>query len=94
MTDLKKGLTSEEARLRLEQNGKNALREEKPKTVLQMFCEQMFNFTNLILVAAVIISIVLGDYGEAAIIGVIMLANGIIGVVQEGKAQKALDALK
>lgn len=94
MTDLKKGLTSEEARLRLEQNGKNALREEKPKTVLQMFCEQMFNFTNLILVAAVIISIILGDYGEAAIIGVIMLANGIIGVVQEGKAQKALDALK
>lgn len=94
MTDVKKGLTSEEARLRLEQNGKNALREEKPKTVLQMFCEQMFNFTNLILVAAVIISIVLGDYGEAAIIGVIMLANGIIGVVQEGKAQKALDALK
>jgi Ca2+-transporting ATPase len=94
MTDLKHGLTSEEAKTRLEQNGKNALREEKPKTILQMFCEQMFNFTNFILVAAVIISIVLGDYGEAAIIGVIMLANGIIGVVQEGKAQKALDALK
>lgn len=94
MTDLKKGLTSSEAQQLLEKNGKNCLREEKPKTVLQMFCEQMFNFTNLILVLAVIISIILKDYGEAAIIGVIMITNGIIGVVQEGKAQKALEALK
>lgn len=94
MTDIKKGLTKEEARKRLEQNGKNCLREEKPKTVLQMFCQQMFNFTNAILLAAVIISICLGDVAEAAIIAIIMLANGIIGVIQEGKAQKALDALK
>lgn len=94
MTDIKTGLTTEEAQIRLQKDGKNALREEKPKTILKMFVEQMFNFTNLILVVAVIISVVLGDYGEAAIIGIIMFANGIIGVVQEGKAQKALDALK
>ena len=94
MTDINKGLTNEEAKQRLEQNGRNALREEKPKTILQMFCQQMFNFTNAILLAAVIISVALGDVAEAAIIAIIMLANGIIGVIQEGKAQKALDALK
>ena len=88
------GLTSREAEEKLIQNGKNCLREEKPKSIFRMFCEQIFNFTNFILAAAIIISIVLGDYGEAGIIGFIILLNAIIGVVQEGRAQKALEALK
>ncbi len=89
-----KGLTQEEAEKRLAQNGRNVLKEEKPKSVFQMFLEQILNFTNAILAAAIIISIILGDYGEAIIMLVIVIANAIIGVVQEGKAQKALDALK
>lgn len=88
------GLTSREAEEKLIQNGKNCLREEKPKSIFRMFCEQIFNFTNFILAAAIVISIVLGDYGEAGIIGFIILLNAIIGVVQEGRAQKALEALK
>ena len=88
------GLTSREAEEKLIQSGKNCLREEKPKSIFRMFCEQIFNFTNFILAAAIIISIVLGDYGEAGIIGFIILLNAIIGVVQEGRAQKALEALK
>ncbi len=89
-----KGLTQEEAQKRLAENGRNCLREEKPKTVFRMFMEQILNFTNAILAAAIIISIILHDYGEAVIMLVIVIANAIIGVVQEGKAQKALDALK
>ena len=88
------GLSEKEAKELLIKNGRNCLKEEKPKTVAQMFFEQIWNFTNLILAAAIIISIVLKDYGEAAIVGIIVVANAIIGVVQEGKAQKALDALK
>lgn len=88
------GLSEKKAKELLIKNGPNALKEEKPKTLFRMFFEQIWNFTNLILAAAIIISIVLGDYGEAAIIGIIVIANAIIGVVQEGKAQKALDALK
>ena len=89
-----KGLTSQEAKLLLDKNGPNKLKEEKPKTIMQMFLEQIWNFTNLILAAAIIISICLKDYGEAVIIGIIVIANAIIGVVQEGKAQKALEALR
>lgn len=89
-----KGLTSKEAEEKLLKDGRNCLKEEKSKTVFQMFFEQIFNFTNLILACAIVISIILKDYGEAAIIGVIIIANAIIGVVQEGKAQKALEALK
>ena len=89
-----KGLSSREAKERLLRDGPNALKEEKQKTIPQMFFEQIWNFTNLILAAAIVISIILGDYGEAAIIGIIVIVNAIIGVVQEGKAQKALEALK
>ena len=83
------GLTEQEVKRLLEENGKNVLKEEKQKTIIQMFLEQIINWTNLILAVAIIICFVLGDIGEAVIILVIIIANGIIGVVQEGKAQKA-----
>ncbi len=89
-----KGLSEAKAKILLEENGKNVLREEKPKTILQMFLEQVVNWTNLILVAAITICCLLHDFSEAIIISIIIIANGIIGVIQEGKAQKALDALK
>lgn len=89
-----KDLTSKQAEEKLLKDGKNCLKEEKGKTILQMFCEQIFNFTNLILAIAIAISIALSDYGEAGIIAFIIILNAVIGVVQEGKAQKALEALK
>ncbi len=88
------GLSQAEAEKRLLQNGRNCLKEEKQKTLFQMFLAQILNFTNAILGAAIVISIILHDYGEAVIMLVIVIANAVIGVVQEGKAQKALDALK
>lgn len=88
------GLSQAVAEKRLLENGRNCLKEEKQKTVLQMFFSQILNFTNAILAAAIVISVILKDYGEAAIMLVIVIANAVIGVVQEGRAQKALDALK
>ena len=87
-------LTSQEAERLLKINGLNVLKEEKPKSIFQMFLEQILNFTNAILGVAIIISIVLNDYWEAAIMIFIVIANAIIGVVQENKAAKALEALK
>ena len=88
------GLTSAQAKENLEKHGPNKLREEKPKTIAKMFFEQVWSFVNLVLLGAIIISIVLADYGEAAIIAFIILLNAVIGVVQENKAQKSLLALK
>ena len=88
------GLTEKEALSLLQKNGKNCLKEDPPKSTFKIFLEQILNWTNLILAIAIIICFILKDFGEAVIILVIIIANGIIGVVQEGKAQKALDALK
>lgn len=88
------GLTSQEAAQLLAKNGPNALKEEKQKTVFQLFLGQLLNFTNLILAIAIVISFILKDYAEAGIILFIVIVNAVIGVVQENKAQKALEALK
>ena len=88
------GLTNEEAKGKLLKNGKNILVEEKERTLFQIFLSQIFNFTNLILTVAIIISFILKDYSEAGIVAGIIIINAIIGVVQEGKAQRALSSLK
>ena len=88
------GLTEHCASELLKKNGRNMLKEEEQKSLFSMFLSQIFNFTNLILAAAIVISAILQDYAEAVIIAIIVIANGIIGVVQEKKAQNALEALK
>lgn len=94
MLDEIKGLTTKEAKNLLAENGKNVLKEEKPKTINAIFISQIVNFTNLILGLATIISFVLNDIGEGIIMLAIIIANALIGTVQEFKAVKALDALK
>lgn len=88
------GLTEKEAQELLIKNGENSLKEKKPKTMLQLFLEQFLNITTLIFLVAIIISIILGDISDAFIIGAVLILNAVVGVVQEGKAQKALEALK
>ncbi|HWQ58486.1 MAG TPA: HAD-IC family P-type ATPase, partial [Clostridia bacterium] len=93
-TDAALGLTRAEAERRLLENGKNALAEKKPKTVMQMFFEQLNEPMIYILLAAAAISIFLKEYGDAVIVLIVIVLNAVIGVVQEGKAQQALAALK
>lgn len=88
------GLSNEEARNRLEKNGLNALVEKKRKTMLQMFLAQLKDTMIYILFAAAAISIALHEVTDAIIILLVVLINAIIGVVQESKAEAALEALK
>lgn len=88
------GLSQEEAKKRLEQNGPNALVEKKGKTLLQMFLAQLKDTMIYILFAAAAISIMLDEATDAIIILLVVLINAIIGVVQESKAEAALEALK
>lgn len=91
---LVEGLTSEEARKRLERDGENILKEKEPPTSLQLFLSQLKDPMIYVLFAAAIISVVLKEFSDAVIILGVVLLNAIVGMVQEGKAQKALDALK
>lgn len=93
-TDPQRGLTTEEARLRLAQFGSNELAERPRPTFWKMLLDQFNNFLILILIAAALLSLVLGEIEEAIAIIAIVLLNAILGVVQERRAEEALAALK
>ena len=101
VTDAKVGLTHDEAKLRLEKNGENRLKEKKKKSLASRFFDQFKDVMIIILIIAAIISfgvIVVeknwGELFEPALILIIVILNAIMGVYQEGKAEKALEALK
>ena len=89
-----RGLSSEEAESRLRTYGPNALAEAPKPTLLQQFLGQFKEFLVLLLLASAAVSAVLGEVEDAAVIGAIVLLNAIIGVVQERRAEHALEALK
>ena len=88
------GLTEEEASRRSQIYGKNELQEEKKKTLFQSFLEQLNDPLIYVLFVAAVVSILLKEISDAIIILVVVLMNAIVGVIQEGKAQRALDSLK
>lgn len=88
------GLSNDEALKRLEAFGKNALKEKKGRSVLSIALEQVKSAMILILIAAAVISAILGELVDAFIVLAIVILNAILGIVQELKAQKSMDALK
>lgn len=88
------GLSSEEAQERLTKYGPNAFQEKKPRTKLQMFLSQLRDPMIYILFGAVLISLFLKEASDAIIILAVILLNATIGVVQEAKAERSLEALK
>jgi len=99
-TDDHSGLSSAEVLVRKGKFGANKLREKKKKTTMQRFLDQFKDAMILILIAAIISIVVVcveqnwGELFEPALIVLIVILNAVMGVYQEGKAEKALDALK
>ncbi len=100
-TDLSKGLSSQEVLNRRAKCGENKLKEKKKKSNARRFFEQFKDAMILILIVASIISFVVAlvegeahEFFEPVLILLIVFINAIMGVVQESKAEKALDALK
>lgn len=98
-TDLQNGLKSEQIASKQEKYGFNELKAKKKKTLFQKFLEQFKDFTIIVLIVAAIVSGVVGiSEGEGItdtiIILIVVILNAIIGVAQESKAEKSLEALQ
>ena len=94
------GITNEEAKKRLEYFGENVLKDKKKENIFIKFIKQFNDFMIIILIIASIISAIVakvegtGDYIDSIIIIAIVVFNAIMGLVQEAKAEKSLEALK
>lgn len=93
-SDGRRGLSWEEAGKRLLKNGRNEMKSPRKKTVVESFVEQLNDPLIYVLIAAAVVSLFLGEVSDAVIIAVVVCMNAFVGVVQEGKARKALESLK
>jgi len=93
------GLTSAEAQARLEKNGKNKLAEAKKDSIFKQFMKQLADPMIIILLAAAAISGILAvaegeSFADVIIILAVVIINAVLGVYQENKAEKAIEALQ
>ncbi len=93
-TSIDNGLSSAEARRRLEKYGLNTIEAGRGKRLYEMVIEQVKNLFMLLLIAAIIIAVVVGEYGDALSIAIILCIMVAAGVVQEYRAEKALEKLR
>ncbi|MBQ8596320.1 MAG: cation-translocating P-type ATPase [Lachnospiraceae bacterium] len=93
-TGIRDGLSESEAMKRLKEHGPNQLQGQKKKSIAVLFFEQLNNPLIYILMAAIAISLFLGEAGDAGIIAAVIVLNSVVGVIQEGKARRAIEALQ
>ncbi len=92
--DPSKGLSDDDAKIRLETYGPNTLQAKKKKSIFLMFIAQLQDWLIYILFAAVIVTLFLGQYTDSVIILLVITINAVLGVVQQVKAGKAIEALQ
>ncbi len=93
-TDLHQGLRAEEVQRRLEKYGYNELKKEEKISAFSIFINQFKNILIIILLIAIGLSAAVGEVVDAAIIGVIVVFCAVLGLIQEYRAERALEALK
>jgi Ca2+-transporting ATPase len=89
-----RGITSSDARERLLEYGYNKLDEIRQRTVFMMFLDQFRDFMIMVLIAAAVVSGLIGEIVDTIAIVVIIVLNAVLGFIQEYRAEKAMQALK
>ncbi len=92
--DPARGLTSEEAALRLTQHGANSLLKEERKPWWRVFLRQFTSPLIYVLFAAAVLAFALGKHEDAGVILLVVIVNSIIGAFQEGRAERSMDSLR
>ena len=92
--NIRAGLTDDEVRQRLERYGPNRITGGRRRPVLLLFLDQLNSMLIYILLAAAAVSAILGETTDTIVIACVILLNALIGVIQEAKAEKSLEALK
>lgn len=90
----KTGLATEEVNSRLQKYGENKLKGKPKKSLISLFLAQLKDMLIYVLLGATAITIAIGHYEDAIIILLVVILNAVIGVVQENKAEKAIEALQ
>ncbi len=88
------GISSSDAERLLQEKGRNELEEGRKKTAMGIMIAQFKDIMILILLAAAIISGILGDLTDTIVILIIVILNAVVGFIQEYRAEKAMEALK
>lgn len=93
------GISQEEAQKRLEQNGRNKLQQGKKESIIHKFLMEFTDPMTIILIVAAVVSGITSAYekefpADVIIILLVVLINAVLGVYQETKAEKAIDALQ
>lgn len=88
------GLSQEEAQHRLQQHGFNRIQSEQKKGPLARFLAQFHNVLIYVLLGSGLVTAILGHWVDSGVIFGVVFVNAIIGFIQEGKAEKALDAIR
>ncbi len=92
--DAASGLSIEEVKSRLEQYGANKLKGKPKKSMFALFFSQLRDMLIYVLLGAAVITFAIGEYVDTIIILIVVVLNAAIGVIQEHKAEKAIEALQ
>lgn len=87
------GLSEDEVNRRLEKYGENKLQEAKKKTLIQLFFAQLNDALIYVLLGAAVVTLIVAEYADSIIILAVVVLNATIGIIQEAKAEKAIEAL-
>ncbi len=88
------GLSGAEAKARLEKYGLNKLKGKPKKSIISLFLSQLKDMLIYVLLAAAVITFIIGEIADSVIIMLVIILNAVIGVIQEYKAEKAVEALQ